>query len=107
MAYYEEPTGSDTESIYTIFDYVNRTAGGYFFPVMLLVIWIVAFISMLASGNISRPSASKAWVFASFLTSILSIPLAILDLVGARYMYLSFLMLGIGAIWAILEGGNE
>lgn len=102
-----EPNVTDTESYYTFFRYINNAAEGLFFPVILLVIWVVAFVAMLFSGNLIRPNAAKAWIFASFFTMILSIPLTVLDLVAAKYMYISIVFLGIGVLWHILEGGGD
>jgi len=102
-----EPTANDTLDYYTFFRYVNNAVEGLFFPIMLLVIWVISFIAMLFSGSTYRPSASKAWIWASFFTTILAIPLGVLDLVARKYMYISIVMLGIGVIWLILEGSSE
>lgn len=104
--WFAEPTANDTVGIYEFFSYVNTSARGLFFPITLLGIWAIAFITLLFSGNQERPSAMKSWIFASFLTTILSIPLTILDLLNSNYMYLSILLLGIGVVWAIVTG-NE
>lgn len=104
---YALPNKTDTEGIYELFRYVNNTAGGIFFPVIILVIWIIAFVSMLFSGNLERPSSSKAWIFASFVSSILSILLSILGLMASKYMYINFVLLGFGVLWAILENSKE
>ena len=102
-----EPTANDTGGYFEFFRYVNNAADGLFFPVILLTIWFITFISMLYSGGPSRPSAAKALVFASFFTSVLAVPLAVLDFLAKRYMYISIVMLGIGVIWLILESGSE
>lgn len=102
-----EPVSGDTNDLFTFFNYVNNATGGLFFPVILLVIWVISFVAMLFSGNYQRPSAAKAWTFASFFAMVLSIPLAVLDVLSKRYMYITIVMLGIGALWLILEGkGN-
>lgn len=102
-----EPNATDTGGYFEFFRYVNNVVEGLFFPAMLLVVWVIAFIAMLFSGSYQRPSASKAWVFASFFTVILSIPLTILNLVAAKYMYILIILLGIGVIWIILEQGGD
>lgn len=102
---YTEPTSADTTGIFEFLRYINNTADGLFFPVIILVIWIVAFITTLFTGG--KVQASKSWLFASFLSSILLIPLVVIDLVSQRYMYMSFVLLGIGIVWIILEGSNE
>lgn len=105
--WYIEPTANDTAGIYEFFRYVNNVSSGLFFPVILLVVWIISFITMLFSGSADRPSASKAWVFSSFLTMVLAIPLTVMDLVASKYMYMTILFLGIGVLWLILENARE
>jgi len=105
--WFAEPNQTDMIGIFELFRYINNSVEGLFFPVMLLVIWIVSFIALLFSGSIERPSAAKAWTFASFFVTILSMPLVILGLVAQRYMYISIILLGIGALWLILESGRD
>jgi len=49
--WFPEPTSADSGGYFEFFRYVNNVAEGMFFPVILLVIWIIAFVSMLFSGN--------------------------------------------------------
>jgi hypothetical protein len=104
--WYAEPTSVDTQGIWEFFNFVNNVSGSYFFAVMLLVVWGVTFISSLFSGTSGRPSASKGWIFASAVTSFLSVILAVADLLAPRWMYASFVMLGFGIIWIILENAK-
>ena len=94
---YTVPNSSDTLGIYEYFAYVNRTAGNLFFPIILLVIWIVTFIGL------KRYTTSRAFTAASFLTAGLSTPLAILNLLDPKFMYLSFFLTAAGVIWLKLE----
>jgi len=107
MAWFPEPNITDTESYYTFFRFVNNAVEGLFFPVIILVIWIVSFTAMLFSGSYDRPSGAKAWIFACFFCSILAVPLVVLDLMARKYMYILFVLLGIGVIWIILEGRSS
>lgn len=96
--YYPMPTGNQTEGLYEIFKYVGVTAtGGYFFPVILLVIWIVSFLAL------KQYSSSKAFTFASLFCSILGIMLAVLDLMSPRWMYMVVFMTVVGLVWLKLE----
>lgn len=97
MAYYTTPTGNDTLGLFEFFKYVNTTAGGLFFPVMLLVIWTVTFIGL------KQYSSARAWTTASLITAFLSIPLAITNLIVSRYMYLCFILFAVGVLWLKLE----
>lgn len=97
MAYYTEPTANDTLGIYEFFNYVNFVSGGLFFPVILMVIWLVTFIALKGY------TTSRAWTGASFLISILAIPLAVLKLISPRYMYLAFMFLAGGLLWMKID----
>ena len=97
MTNYTLPTSNDTIGFYEYFSYVNNTADGLFFPIMILVIFTVIFIAT------KQFSTSKAWTFASFTITMLSIPLAVLDLLASKFMYLSILMLAVGLLWLKLE----
>lgn len=94
---YPVPTLNDTAGAFEYFNFVNNSADGLFFPAILLVIWIIVF---LASKGFS---SSRAWTFASFVTMVLSILLAVADLVAPRYMYLAIFLTAIGAVWLKLE----
>lgn len=89
-----------TGNLYNLFGFLNsNTTGGMFMPVMLWVIWIVAFIGSLSEGR----QASRALIFASFIGSILSIMLAMIGMINSQWMYLMFLMVGAGVIWYQLD----
>ena len=98
MAYFTVPTGNETAGFYEIFKFVGVSAtAGLFWPVMLLVIWIVSFLAF------KNYSTSRAWTFASFFCSILGIFMAILDYMNPRWMYLVIFMTLIGFVWLKLE----
>jgi len=98
-----EPTSNDTGGLYEFIRYTNVASEGLFFPLILLAIWMIVFVSLLFSGNLDRPSASKSWITASFIILISSIPLSLMDLLNSRYVYISILLLGIGIVWIVLE----
>lgn len=102
-----EPNSSDTGGAFQFFRFTNNAVEGLFFPVILLVIWVISFTTMLFSGSYMRPSAAKAWTFASFFTMILSIGLVVLDLVAPKWMYVAIVLTGIGVLWLIIEQGSE
>ena len=96
--YYGTPTVNDTSGMYEIVSWVNRVpADGLLFPVILFVIWIISFIAMKGY------SSARAWTFASFLCTVLSIIMAILDFVSPKIMYLFIFLTLVGFIWLKLE----
>ena len=75
--YYPTPSPSDTRDFLSVFQWISNVATeGLFFPIIILVIWIVQFIGVLAEGR----RASRAFVFASFTATILSVIFEILGL---------------------------
>ncbi len=102
--YYPVPNATDTRDLLSVFQWISQTAtDGLFFPVMILVVWIVQFIGVLSEG---RP-ASRAWVFASFTATILSIMLGILAMMAQKWIYLLVLMVSLGAFWIKLATARE
>ena len=98
MAYYNVPTGNETNGLYELFKFIGVTAtGGLFWPVMLLVIWIVGFMAM------KQYSTSRAWTFASFFCAILGIMLGVMDYISPKWMYLCIFLTVIGFVWLKLE----
>ena len=102
--YYKVATTNNTRSLLDIFQFVsNDLTGGLFFPIIILVIWVVQFIGVLAEG---RP-ASRAFVFASFTATILSIMLGLLAMMEQRWIYLLVIMVSLGAFWIKLSSARE
>jgi hypothetical protein len=98
MAYYTEPTSNDTQGFYEFFNYINEVATeGLFFPVMLLVIWVITFMGT------KQYTTAKAWTTASVITGFLSVPLAIMGLISTRWMYLLFVLIAAGVLWLKIE----
>ncbi len=102
--YFPVPTVNDTRDLLAVFQFVsNEATQGLFFPIMILTIWVIQFIGVIAEG---RP-ASRAWVFASFVSTILAIILGILAMVAQKWIYLLILMVSIGAFWVRLVSARQ
>ena len=98
MAYYLVPTANETAGLYELFKFIGGTpTDGLFWPVMLFVIWIIAFIAL------KQYSTSRAWTFASFMCALLSIFMGVMDYINPRWMYLTIFMTLIGFVWLKLE----
>jgi hypothetical protein len=96
--YYTPPTGNETQGTYEFFKFIGVSASdGILFPAILLVIWVVSFMALKSY------STARAWTFASFFCSILSIMLAVLDLISPKFMYLPIILTAIGFVWLKLE----
>lgn len=99
--YYAPPNRSDTEGFFELARYTNTVSGGALFPMLLMAVWMIVFIAT------KQFSGSKAFTYASFVCAILSIPLALLELLNPRFMYAFGILLAIGIIWLKLEGGGK
>lgn len=97
---YQYPNSTDSQGIYELFAYINTQSDGIFFPVMLLVIDIIVLVTLL-----SKTSPAKAFTFAAFMSTIIGMIMAVLDLLSPTYMYLSLVVLGISVFWMSLENG--
>lgn len=91
--FYPIPGQNNTQDLLTVFQWINNEAtGGLFFPIMIMVVWVVQFVSILSEGR----RASNAWIYASFTAFILSTILGILALMSSQYVYLLVIMLSFG-----------
>ena len=103
-SWYQYPNSTDTKGIFEFFRFINNEATDYlFFPVILLVIWFIAFVSVFSSGGLNRPAAARSWTFASFLCAILSILMATMGFLAPKFMYITFIMVSVGILWVKLE----
>lgn len=102
--YYPIPAVNDTQDMLTIFQFISNDATqGLFFPIMVLVIWVIQFIGVMAEGRAS----SRAFLFASFTATILSIILGILAMMAQKWVYLLVLMVSLGIFWVKLASARE
>lgn len=104
MTHFPVPNVTDTEDIFSVFRFVNNEASaGIFFPIILLSIWFIALIGSFAEGR----QAVKAWIFASFISSILAIMLAIMGFLENKWMYLLILFVAFGLFWMRLQNAKD
>ena len=89
---YAYPTINDTKGFQEMSGYINTVSGGIFFPLTLLALYIIIFVSTLAFG------AGRAFTYASFVSAILSMFLVFAGLLNPMFMYFLFVLTGIGFI---------
>ena len=99
MAYYPTLNSSDTADLQTIMTFVNVATGNIFWPIILLVIWIIWVLGATFSG---RPFY-RALLFASFFCSILSILMVLMNWLSPNFMYFLFFLTAVGLIWTRLS----
>jgi len=95
-----EPNVNQTADLFSIFQYINNVATeGLFFPIMMMVVWIIAFIGSISEG---RP-ASRAFIFASFMSVVLGMLLALMNFFNINYVYFLILLIAFGIFWLNLS----
>jgi hypothetical protein len=103
MARYQVLNVTDTKNLYSLFKFINTSANNLFFPVILGVIWIIACLGVLADG---RP-LSRGFTFASFICSIISVILVLLQVLTPAFMYMMFIFTALGVFWIYLTSGFD
>ena len=88
-----------TQNVYELFKFSNNGVGGIFMPLILLSLWLIAMIGAISGGR----KSSRSFVFASFITSVLSIIASIVGLLNPNYMYFVFLVLAGSLVWYKLD----
>ena len=93
----------NTTANFGIFEYFQYLVGiePFFFPIMLIVMWAILFISTVRFG------ASKAYMFASFIVMILSILTVVMGFIPKQYMYITIIMVAFGIFWLRLENSYD
>lgn len=94
MTIYDMPNLTQSDGLLGMMQYVNTVSDGIFFPLILLAIGIIIFLTSL---NVTE--ASKSFTFTCFILFVLSIPLGILGVLAPKYMYMSIIMLALGVFW--------
>ena len=89
---YSYPTENQTLGFNEIVSWVNDVTDQTFFPLVLLAMFIITFVSTMYFGT------GRAFVYSSFFCSVLAIFMAVARMINPMYMYFSFVLLGIGMI---------
>lgn len=87
---YPWPGENQTLDINGIGAYVTAVTDGIFFPLILFALFIITFVVTMGYG------IGRAFVFASFFSSIIAIFLVVGGFLNPGFMYLLFVMLGVG-----------
>lgn len=98
MALFAVPNATDMQDLFTIFRFSNSASGGFMFLAIMMVIWSIALIGSLANGT----KFYRGFIFANFISAILSMILSLLGVLSRNYMYFFILMLAFGIVWAKL-----
>lgn len=81
---YANPNATDITGILT---YANTVTGGWFWTLIVISVFVMSFGVLIA-----RNDAKKSFAAASFLSTILSMILFVLDLIQMNIMVITILM---------------
>lgn len=96
---YDLPTESDKmDGMFGFFQWIQDVSGGFFFPLILMAVFVIMFIAIKGSYT-----SSRAFVTSSFICTMLSIMLGLLNFVAQWVVYLFVIMTAIGVIWAYID----
>lgn len=99
MAWFETLNVNDTIDLYTVLNASNRISSNIFMPVVLLVIYFVLVLGFVFSGK----PIHRSVLYGSFVYSILSILMVIMNWLSTSYMYFAFFMVAISVVWTWLS----
>ena len=85
---------SGSLDMYGIANLAQTISGGILFPLILLTIFFITLIGMAFSGK----SVFRGITYAGLICSVLSILLVLMNFLNRDYMYLCFLITGIGIL---------
>lgn len=95
---YETP-GMMNSSV-DVFTWVNSVTDNWFFPFILIAVYIIILVKMLFNpGNTS----GKAFAASSFMVMILAVFARVLDFISTGFMSIFIIMTAAGAVWMHIE----
>lgn len=108
MTAYPLPTNASQNitGLYTLFRYLNNdVSGGALMLSLMLAFFVIIFIAIKASNSNSKTSV--AFVSAAFFNMIQAVIYAVLGFIQNKWMYLSILLVAIGAVWAYIDNKSS
>lgn len=83
-----------------LFTWINSVTSDWFFPLILIAVFIIVMIKMLFTPS---NSASKSFAAASFIVMILAVFARVMDFISTGFMSVFIIMTAAGAIWMHVE----
>ena len=95
---YSTPGGMN--STVDVFTWANSVTSDFFFPGVLIAVYLIILIKMMTN---QANSASKAFAAASFMVMIVSVLARVMDFVSTGFMSIFIILTAIGGIWMHIE----
>lgn len=93
---YPLPTENETIGFQQFAQYINNVSGNLFFPLALLSMFIILWVSTINFGG------ARSFTFASLCCSILAMLLVVGGFLSATYMYFLFVMVAVGFLFMMI-----
>jgi len=87
-----------------MFQWINTVTDSWFFPGMILAVFIIILVKMLFNES---NSTSKSFAAASFMTMIITVFARVLDFVSTGFMTLFIIFTAAGAVWMHMENASN
>jgi len=101
MAY--DLPGNMTSSV-DLFNYIGSVTDNWFFPGVLVAVFVIILIKMLTNPS---NTTAKSFAAASFMVMIISVFARVLDFVSTKFMTLFIIFTAAGAIWMHIENAGS
>ena len=94
------PGPGNMNSTVDVFSWANGVTSNWFFPGILIAIYVIILVKMMTNQN---NTASKSFAAASFMVMILTIFARVMDFVSTGFMSVFIILTAIGGIWMHIE----
>lgn len=91
------PIATNMTSYTEIFEYANTVSGGWFFPLMLVSVWITITLSLI-SYNLKTATAVS-----SIITVVLSFFMSALGFIPAFWSFIFVVVMALNALWLYFD----
>jgi len=98
---YATPGGMN--STVDIFSWANSVTSNFFFPGVLIAVYVIILVKMMTN---QANSASKSFAAASFMVMIISVMARVMDFVSTGFMSVFIILTAIGGIWMHIENSG-
>ncbi len=86
-----------------VFTWVNKLVDSFFFPGVLIAVYLIILIKMLSN---EANTTSKAFAATSFIVMMLSIFARTMNFVSTGFMSLFIILTAIGGVWMHMENSG-
>lgn len=82
-----------------IFTWLNTSVGNFFFPGVIIALYIIILVRLMFSTD----DLGKSFSAASFICMLFTVLLRLIDLVNTQFMVIFIILTAVGVIWMHVE----